>query len=69
MLPPTMASLRLFSFTCHDTISYYDTTLTSTLINCYATLAFCQHDMHDTTIVVSLKYCALRRCHTPSPSL
>jgi hypothetical protein len=47
------------SFACHDTVSYYDTNLTSLFINCCATSAFCQHGMHDTTydtpIVSSLR--------------
>jgi hypothetical protein len=45
-------------FVCHDTVSYYDTTLISHLIKWCATSDFCQHGMHDTTydtpIVASL---------------
>jgi hypothetical protein len=31
-----------------NTVSYYDTTITSLFINCCVTSAFCQHGMHDT---------------------
>jgi hypothetical protein len=48
-----------FSFTCHDTVSYYDTSFTPLFINCHTTSDFYQHDMHDTTydtlIVTSLR--------------
>jgi hypothetical protein len=61
--------IKFFSFTCYDTVSYYDTmhygcsiinrdggstTLISHLINWCATLDFCQHDMHDTTYDTSI---------------
>jgi hypothetical protein len=43
---------------CHDTVSYYDTTLPTFLINYCATSDFCLDDIHDTTydtpIVASL---------------
>jgi hypothetical protein len=43
---------------CHDTVSYYDTTLLSLLINYNATSNFCLGGMHDITydtpIVASL---------------
>jgi hypothetical protein len=46
------------SYTCHDTVSTYDTTIVSLIINYGDTLAFCMHRMHDTsydiTIVTSL---------------
>jgi hypothetical protein len=46
-------------FTCHDTLSYYDTTLTSLFINCYTTLDFLlrgtHHTTHDTLTLASLK--------------
>jgi hypothetical protein len=49
--------IKFSCFMCYDTVSTYDTTLTS-LINCCATSDF--HDMHDTTydtpIVTSLSY-------------
>jgi hypothetical protein len=52
-------ALKFFSFTCYVTVSYYDTTIISHLINRCATSDFCQHDIHDTTydtlIVASLK--------------
>jgi hypothetical protein len=35
--------------TCYDTVSWYDTTPTSPLINYSATSAFCMHVVHDTT--------------------
>jgi hypothetical protein len=51
--------IALSSFTCYDTVSYYDTSLTSLFINWYATSDFCQHGMHDTaydtSIVASLR--------------
>jgi hypothetical protein len=51
-------SSRLSCFVCHDTVSYYDTTLTSLFINCHATSDFCgMHDTsYDTPIVTSLMY-------------
>jgi hypothetical protein len=39
---------RLSYFTCHDTVSYYDTTHTSLFINYHTTLDFCLGGMHDT---------------------
>jgi hypothetical protein len=51
--------INFFSTTCHDTVSYYDTILTSLLINYYATSDFYLYDMHntayDTLIVTSLR--------------
>jgi hypothetical protein len=48
-----------FSFVCHDTVSYYDTTLTSIFTNCCATSDFYQYGIHntsyDTSIVSSLR--------------
>jgi hypothetical protein len=45
-------------YTCYDTVSTYDTTLISLIINYGDTSAFCMHGMHDTsydiTIVTSL---------------
>jgi hypothetical protein len=41
--------IALSSFTCYDTVSYYDTTLISLIINWCATSAFCMHKIHDTT--------------------
>jgi hypothetical protein len=47
-----------FRYTCYDTVSTYDTTLISLIINYGDTSAFCMHGMHDTnyntTIVTSL---------------
>jgi hypothetical protein len=47
-------------YTCYDTVSTYDTTLISLIINYGDTSAFCMHEMHDTsydtTIVTSLMY-------------
>ena len=46
---------------CYDTVSTYDTSTLSLILNCTATSAFCMHGMHDTTydtpIVGSLKSC------------
>jgi hypothetical protein len=46
-------------YTCYDTVSTYDTTLISLIINYSDTSAFCMHKMHDTsydtTIVTSLR--------------
>jgi hypothetical protein len=46
--------------TCYDTVSWYDTTLTSLLINYGATSAFYMHVVHgstyDTLIVSSLTH-------------
>jgi hypothetical protein len=51
-------AIKFSSYSCHNTVSYYDTTLTSLLINYYATSDFCLHGMHDTSydtpIVASL---------------
>jgi hypothetical protein len=48
---------------CYDIVSWYDTTLTSLLINYGTTSAFCMHVMHDTSydtsIVSSLKIAKL----------
>jgi hypothetical protein len=48
------------SFMCGDTVSYYDTNITSFFINYYATSNFWQHSMHDTSydtaIVTSLTH-------------
>jgi hypothetical protein len=45
-------------YTCYDTVSTYDTTLLSLIINYGDTSVFCMHGMHDTsydtTIVTSL---------------
>jgi hypothetical protein len=47
-------------YTCYDTVSIYDTTLISLIINYDDTSAFCMHGMHDTsydtTIVTSLSH-------------
>jgi hypothetical protein len=47
-------------YTCYDTVSTYDTTLISLIINYGDTSAFCMHGMHDTgydiTIVISLRH-------------
>jgi hypothetical protein len=58
-------------YTCYDTVSTYDTTLISLIINYGDTSAFCMHEMHDTsydtTIVTSLRGgppCALGRSRT-----
>jgi hypothetical protein len=40
---------KFSSFTCYDTVSYYDTTPISHVINWCVTSDFCQHGMHDTT--------------------
>jgi hypothetical protein len=49
---------KISSFTCYGTVSTYDTSLTSLIINWCATYNFYLHDMHDTTydilIVASL---------------
>jgi hypothetical protein len=46
-------------YTCYDTVSTYDTTLISLIINYGDTSVFCMHGMHDTsydtTIVTSLR--------------
>jgi hypothetical protein len=46
--------------TCYDTISWYDTTLTSLFINYDVTSTFCMHVVHDTSydtpIVNSLRF-------------
>jgi hypothetical protein len=48
-----------FRYTCYDTVSTYDTTLISLIINYGDTSVFYMHGMHDTsydtTIVTSLK--------------
>jgi hypothetical protein len=36
-------------YTCYDTVSIYDTTLISLIINYSDTSAFCMHGMHDTS--------------------
>jgi hypothetical protein len=46
--------IALFSFTCYDTVSYYDTSLISLIINWCATSAFCMHEMHDTAYDTSI---------------
>jgi hypothetical protein len=49
---------------CHDTVSWYDTTLTSLLINYGATLAFYMHVVHNTnydTPIVSSLMCTISR--------
>jgi hypothetical protein len=48
--------IKFSSFTCYDTVSTYDITPTSLLINCYDTSNFCQYDIHryDTLIMASL---------------
>jgi hypothetical protein len=52
--------IRFSCFVCHDTVSYYDITLTLTslFINCCATSDFCLRGTYDTTydipIVASL---------------
>jgi hypothetical protein len=50
--------VEFFCFVCHDMVSYYEITLTSLFINCYATSDFCLCGMHntsyDTPIVTSL---------------
>jgi hypothetical protein len=47
------------SYTCYDTISTYDTTIVSLIINYKDTSAFCMHRIHDTgydtTIMASLR--------------
>jgi hypothetical protein len=48
--------ITLSSFTCYDTVSYYDTILISLIINWCATSAFCMHRMHDSSIVASLNH-------------
>jgi hypothetical protein len=40
--------------TCYDTVSWYDTTLTSLLINYGATSAFYMHIMYDTSYDISI---------------
>jgi hypothetical protein len=45
----TCLPLSFSSFTCYATVSYYDTTVISHLINWCATSDFCQHGMHDIT--------------------
>jgi hypothetical protein len=45
-----------FRYTCYDTVSTYDTTPISLIINYSDTSAFCMHGMHDTsydTIIVT----------------
>jgi hypothetical protein len=42
-------AIKFTSFTCYDTVSYYDTTPISHVINWCVTSDFCQHGMHDTT--------------------
>jgi hypothetical protein len=53
-------AINFSRLTCYDTVSWYDTTLTSLLINYGATSAFCMHVMYDTSydtpIVSSLMY-------------
>jgi hypothetical protein len=44
----------IFSYMCHDKVSYHDTTNTSLFINWYAISAFCQHGMYDTTYDTSI---------------
>jgi hypothetical protein len=45
---------------CYDTVSTYDISTLSLILNCTATSAFCMHGMHDTTydtpIVGSLSF-------------
>jgi hypothetical protein len=52
--------IKFSSSLCHDTVSYYDTTVTSLLLNYCATSDFCLCGMHDTgydtTIVASLSH-------------
>jgi hypothetical protein len=40
---------NFFRLTCYDIVSWYDTTLTSLLINYGATSAFYIHVVHDTS--------------------
>jgi hypothetical protein len=47
-------AMNFFSFTCYDTVSTYDTTLTILLIKYCATSDFFQHDMYDTTYGTSV---------------
>jgi hypothetical protein len=52
-------TIKFSSFTCYDTVSYFDTTLIYILINLCATTKFCQHGIYgtliDTPIVVILR--------------
>jgi hypothetical protein len=47
--------IALSNFMCYDTVSYYDTSLTSLFINWCVTSNFYQHVMH-TSIMASLIY-------------
>jgi hypothetical protein len=57
-------AIKFSSFTCNDTVSYYDTTLISHLINRYATSDFYQHGMHDTTFDTPIVTSLTRRSPT-----
>jgi hypothetical protein len=56
-------------YTCYDTVSTYDTTLISLIINYGDMSAFCMHGMHDTsydtTIVTSLMTSRMSRSTRP----
>ena len=53
-----LLNIKFSSITCYDTVSTYDTTIISFIINWCDTSDFCMHVMHDTsydtTIVTSL---------------
>jgi hypothetical protein len=53
-----LLDINFSSSMCYDTVSTYDTSTLSLILNCTATSAFCMHGMHDTTydtpIVASL---------------
>jgi hypothetical protein len=63
-------AIAFSSFTCYDTVSYYDTSLISVIINWCTISAFCLHEMHDTaydiSIVASLSYFVQIRFALPS---
>jgi hypothetical protein len=46
--------IKFSNFTCYDTVSTYDNIFVSLLIIYSVTSYFCQHGIHDTTIVSSL---------------
>jgi hypothetical protein len=44
-----LLDINFSSSMCYDTVSTYDTSILSFLLNSTATSAFCMHGMHDTT--------------------
>jgi hypothetical protein len=49
-----LLDINFSSSMCYDTVSTYDTSILSLLLNSAATSAFCKHEMHDTTYDISI---------------